>query len=318
MYYSYLRGKKFELLAIREMLPVIVGADISVILEPVRGTPNDLNVCLDAVSATNGNLILIVNPSVGDLHLNSYVRETVIGKVLESAPKIDLGILISEKTTVTEINQLLHLYPSYNFVLIHEGEFNDLKQLNGILQQLQVKKNVFIADHCSEFYQQEVKKCSKPAILIKDGFRMQPTNADYANNLVEYFSDLYSNYSQHGYQGFGDFSIVGDYYSEGGGQAKTVAIHLTYPDKNNHGIRIQHFLSEERFDYESVSILIDEALSKLKDFLTYDRPDILSWSSSCRNLIDIYDQNRNTSLAYIKKLSISHHFELMAFLTQNS
>lgn len=318
MYYCYLRGKQYELMAVRESLDKIVQANITVVVEPVRMQVRDLESCINMTSEAGANLVLIVNPSVGELQSNNYEQEKLIKGLLSGTPNVELGILIDQKTSMSEINSVLLQYPLHNFTLIHEGEFIDLQGLQNVIQTPRISKNIFIADHCSSFYQNTIKHPSKPSILIKDSFKMQPTNAEYNNALIEYFSDLYCNFRVYGYDGFGDFSIVGDHYSEGGGQAKTAAIHLTYPEKNGNGIHIQHFLSDERIDYESVSILIDEALLKLKNFLTYERPDIMQWSSSCQTLVQIYDDGRNTNLANIKKLSISHHFELMHFLANSN
>src|SRR3546814_6797061 len=64
---------------------------------------------------------------------------------------------------------------------------------------------------------------------------------------MEEFSDLHVTYGDHGMAGFGDFLIVGDVYSEGGGPAYAVAIHLTFidPDKDD-VMYIYHFVSDTK------------------------------------------------------------------------
>ena len=147
--------------------------------------------------------------------------------------------------------------------------------------------------------------------MIHDGFNRREPNAEYSNHLIEFFSDLYCNYNELGYQGFGDFSIIGDHFSEGGGQAITAVIHITYDDDED--INIKHFLSEPRRVAEDVPILLEEALGKLEEFLS-DRPEVFEWSESCRTLMEIFEGGSKTNLANIKKFAISHHFELMHHL----
>lgn len=44
------------------------------------------------------------------------------------------------------------------------------------------------------------------------------------------------------------------------------------------------------------------------------RTDILEWSDACRELMDIYNTSISTNLAYMKKMTLKHHFELMHML----
>lgn len=55
---------------------------------------------------------------------------------------------------------------------------------------------------------------------------LKEKNADYPP--IEEFSDLHITFGEEGMDGFGDFLIVGDDYTEGGGPAYAVAIHLTF------------------------------------------------------------------------------------------
>src|SRR3546814_16744241 len=90
--------------------------------------------------------------------------------------------------------------------------------------------NVFVEDHAKLLYRKHFDQSTR--ILVRDGFKRQ-RNADYP--AMEEFSDLHVTYGDHGMAGFGDFLIVGDVYSEGGGTAYAVAIHLTFidPDKDD-------------------------------------------------------------------------------------
>ncbi|MCE9873151.1 sce7725 family protein [Hafnia alvei] len=194
---------------------------------------------------------------------------------------------------------------------MHNGSYANAQQLLQLESSDSLfKDNIFIDGTCSAIYTANFNSTSK--VLIRDGLNRAQTNAGYANNIIEFFSDLHLNYTQLGFNGFGDFSIVGNHFAEGGGQAITAVIHITYKNIDRTEIQVHHFLSDPRVVVEDVAILIDEALEKLDAFLSSQRPDILNWSTACRELVDIYNTpGGRTNLAYIKKMSIKHHFELM-------
>ena len=100
--------------------------------------------------------------------------------------------------------------------------------------------NVFVEDHATLLYRKYFEQSTR--ILVRDGFKRR-RNADYP--AMEEFSDLHVTYGDLGMAGFGDFLIVGDVYSEGGGPAYAVAIHLTFidPDKDD-VMYVYHFVSD--------------------------------------------------------------------------
>lgn len=314
MYHCFLRAKQYELLAIKDSISKIKEADITPIIEPVKKNPRDLLSCVKCVKENQTNFVLIVNPSVtgGELTNNSYDTDRLIETVLAEYPNIDLGFIVNQYTTTQQIENALNNYSANKFSLIHFGELHNTQNITESLSSGQIVKNIFIDETVSNNYIN--KFASLPKILIRDGFRKLNRNADYRSNLEEYFSDLHQNYTTLGFDGFGDFSIVGDNYSDGGGQAVTAAIHLTYSLINDSNtIYIQHFLSEDRPYAEDLQVIIEEAFSDAAEFLQ-QRQDILYWSTSCQEIIQKYTDHDRTNLAYIKKLSIKHHFELMHFL----
>ena len=76
-------------------------------------------------------------------------------------------------------------------------------------------------------------------VLLRDGFSYETRNADYPR--VTHFDDLLFTFEEQGFDGFGDFAIVGDRFSLRGGPANAVAIHVT--EIVNQTIRTNHFIS---------------------------------------------------------------------------
>ncbi|MGR2856595.1 sce7725 family protein [Erwinia sp. 1181_3] len=311
MYYCYLRAKQYELLAVRSCLTKIVQKNMAIIIEPVRESNRDLYSCLRDASNVDARLILIVNPKCGELEGNERLAQDLIEGAIELYPQVELGFIVDDTTSSTQVISFFNIYPQQAKSIVHKGSYvNSQQLLNLELSDNLFKSNIFIDGKCSASYVSNFNQTFK--VLIHDGLNRTQTNAGYANNIIEFFSDLYLNYRQLGFQGFGDFSIVGDHFVEGGGQAVTAVIHLTYENVDHTEILVHHFLSDPRVAAEDVAILIDEAFEKLEAFVTNQRPDILNWSSACQELIAIYNTpGERTNLAYIKKMTIKNHFELI-------
>ena len=314
MYHSYLRGKQYELLAIRGSIDKISEGNIVPIIEPVRASSRDILKCIECLRDIGSDYVVIANPQNGDLVGNQLQLEILIDSLIDKDPDIELGFIVDDGTTQDQLNSFIAKYDEQAISIIHHGRFNDVQGMIDCLNNSnRLNKHIFIESSVSESYRNNFSDFSR--VIIRDDFTRRAPNAEYANHLDEFFSDTYKIYLEHGYVGFGDFSIVGDHYSEGGGQAITAVVHITYDDSMRDGdIYIRHFLSEPRTVADEVPILLEESLSKLKDFLI-DNPEILEWSSSCEQIMGIYENGCQSNLATMKKLSMSHHFELMHRLT---
>ena len=308
MYYSYLRGKQYELLAIRNSIQKISESNIIPIIEPVKESSRNLLTCVQALKDVKSNYIIIANPKCGELVRNQVQAENIIESVIECDPEVEIGLIIDDGSTLSQIILLVDRFPNQRFSFIHYGRFTAVSELLNYLSKTpRFSRHIFIESTNSNSYRSSFLGYHR--VLIRDGFNRREPNAEYINHLTEFYSDLYSNYQDLGYQGFGDFSITGDHFSEGGGQAVTAVIHITYDD--NEDINIKHFLSNPRRVADDVSILIEEAFSGLEGFLR-NKPEVLEWSDSCKSMMEIYQSaGSKTNLANIKKYSISHHFELM-------
>ena len=67
MYFPYLRGRQYELLALRELAQGgLLGSHVVPVVEPLK-TTSTFNGTLKVFNEKNQPLALIVNPAVGDL-----------------------------------------------------------------------------------------------------------------------------------------------------------------------------------------------------------------------------------------------------------
>ena len=126
----------------------------------------------------------------------------------------------------------------------------------------------------------------------------------------EHFSDLHLEYIDEAMDGFGDFLIVGDDYSESGGPAWAVAIHMTYLDNNDDkDMYIKHYISDRKYDIQDTSGKFIEALKYLTED---DKKNHLYNTDAYREYEELYKKKLFRGLGYVKKLSMQNHLEIIA------
>jgi len=304
MYHPYFRGKQYELITIRESATILKSAGFCPIIEPVRESLGGLEKALDAVVNVDGRAVVIVNPHHGDTDWGDVTE--LLSQQYLGTPQISAGILLKPDMTADEAAECFELHAEHTPVAIHAG-FSDAKRL---LEKLGAphhhQRNVFFERH-GKIYQRQFKGSQR--ILLRDGF-VRRRNADY--DREEAFSDLHLTYEDEGMTGFGDFLIVGDEYSESGGPAYAIAIHLTFIDpQRDHEMRVYHFKSDRLDTPKDPAGKFAEALDKMIE--TLDAPDsnVLE-SSAVREFRSLHGRGHFPGLGYIKKLSMNHHIETLA------
>jgi len=128
----------------------------------------------------------------------------------------------------------------------------------------------------------------------------------------EFFSDLHITYPDENVDGFGDFLMVGDDYTEGGGPAYTIAIHLTFIDnESDDAMHIQHFKSDRQDTPKDPAGKFQEALDKLVRHLKSPNSKFYK-TDAIREFLDLHERGHFPGLGYVKKLSMKHHLETLA------
>jgi len=307
MYHPYFRGKQFELITIRETAPLLADKGFVPIIEPVRESLGGLKKTLQSVSDAGGRAIVIVNPYHGDhqedgTSITGLLQDGYIGH-----DAITAGILLRSDMSVADVMACYGDHADHNPVLVHAG-FNTPKDLAAALSaQMSHMTNVFVEDQDKLLYRRHFNQSRR--ILVKDGFKRQ-RNADYPP--VEEFSDLHVTYADRGMDGFGDFLIVGDVYSEGGGPAYAVAIHLTFIDNDKDDVMyIYHFVSDTKDTPTDPAGKFGQALGKLIKKLDSGTSKLLE-TEAIKEFRSLHAKGHFPGLGYVKKLSMKHHIETLA------
>jgi hypothetical protein len=307
MYYPYFRGKQYELITIREMAVVLAEKNFVPVIEPVRESLGGLKKALSAVSEAGGRAIVIVNPYYGDHKEDGASITGLLQESFNNIDNISAGILLRNDMDVNEVMACYDQHVNHHPVLVHAG-FTAPKELAVALENnMAGLTNIFIEDHAKLLYRKHFGQGRR--ILVRDGFKRQ-RNADY--KPIEEFSDLHVTYDELGMMGFGDFLIAGDVYSESGGPAYAVAIHLTFidPDKDD-VMYIYHFVSNTNDTPTDPAGKFAQALEKLIAKLDSENSHILE-TDAVQEFRSLHAKGHFPGLGYVKKLSMKHHIETLA------
>jgi hypothetical protein len=307
MYHPYFRGKQFELIAIRETAELMANSGFVPILEPVKETLNSLGRTLKAICETGGKAVVIVNPYHGDHADDGTNISSLLNKEFLKEEGITAGILLKENMKVDAVFDQYKKHEEHAPTFVHAG-FTEAKALAGKLGgSLDSTQHVFFEKHCGKLYRKHFKGSKR--ILLRDGFQRR-RNADHPP--VEEFSDLHITYNEEDMDGFGDFLIVGDEYSEGGGPAYAVAIHLTFIDPDKDDVMfINHFVSATNDTPTDPAGKFGQALDKLIAQLKSGDSKLIE-SDAVKEFIDLHAKSHFPGLGHVKKLSMKHHIETLA------
>jgi len=215
-----------------------------------------------------------------------------------------IGLIIDENYDLSRFEEFLEQYKLSSVAVIHQG-FSDGKNLAELLRKYEnIELNIFVSQEPNKLYQKYFKGIGQ-RILIRDGFHKRK-NASYPAN--EHFSDLHLTYEEENVDGFGDFMIVGNEYSENGGPAWAVAIHMSYLDHEKN-MFVKHYLSDRQDDNKDAGGKFLEALNYL---IVDEKKNKLFQTKASEEYMELHKKELFRGLGYAKKLSMQNHLEILS------
>ena len=301
MYYPYLRARQFELISIRDLVTEgsIIGK-ITPILEPVKGSFGNLDLAHKVFEDKDFNCFLILNPIVGDLRgdthsLLDYISSIQNCKYLPAFHYCDNFEYILES---------IEKYKLSNCMLICLDNISDEESFMRLCRHAAFSHIVLLDPNKYRTLNRYLKQLDKAFIRMDDLFERQVKNADYLDITAHKFSEEHIYFSEEGYAGFSDFTVLGREYVEGGSTPRAVVIHLTYlndPEENQ--IWIRHFTSETNDTISNVQGKFAEAARKAVNFCDENQ----FTNSAIAELKNYYDHGKYPGLGTVKKISIKNH-----------
>lgn len=303
MYFPYLRGRQYELIALRELVRQdLLSEEILPVIEPVKLSSTLLSTMEEFVNKGK-KLAIVCNPAVGSFNAQLKTEETGIGRqrfweLLDQSFIVKSHIMKANSKTVLETwKKEKNVQETDWLVICNTHDYVDAYlQIFGNMKS----KYVLIPDKFR-------RRIRKNRVLFEDRFMKCDRNSDYLKSPDEFFSEDHLFYEDEGYVGFGDYSIIGNEYMESGFAPYAVAIHIVYFDQDKN-LRIHHFVSESNDDIQNPAKKFYEALSKLKEGMkTYN----IQETKGVSDFLQCLENGTYPGLGSVKKLSLMHHLELM-------
>ncbi|MBU7008026.1 sce7725 family protein [Phosphitispora fastidiosa] len=303
MYFPYLRGRQFELIALRELVDNCLLSDkIIPIVEPVKVSATLIKT-LRVFQGANKNLALVRNPQVGNFvsELNKDKNEH-IKEELKELIKLDsiLSVYFLNPHSQKTITKLLECGGSISDIITVCNDEDSIPIFEDIVS-LDIPKYNMIPDE-SVFR----RRIRHNRVMIENKFKKLSRNTDYAEVVDEPFSSDHLYYIEDGYMGFSDYSIMGEEYYETGFAPYAVAIHIVYFDEK-YSLRIKHFVSDTNDDITDPAGKFAEAVEKLVQWNETEKLNTFGINM----LTHMYENETYPGLGTVKKLSLMHHIELM-------
>ena len=303
MYFPYLRGRQYELLALRELVDAhCLGGSTIPIIEPVK-LSSTLIITLNSFIQNRKEIAVIHNPQVGSFSKDlKDEKKNVVREKYEELLKNELIIKahILNKHSHSQLAQLgaqgfdkkdlLIVSDSRDYVDLYSEEFSAV-----------VPRYTLIPDE--SIFRRKIKR---NRVLLDDKFEKQNRNTDYADVDEEPFSDDHLFYKDDGFISFSDYSIIGNNFLEGGFAPYAVALHIVY-FAGDQSLRVKHFVSDSNEDITNPAGKFYEALEKLNDWDMAHEMDTLGLTE----LLTHFENETYPGLGTAKKLSMMHHIELV-------
>lgn len=312
MYFPYIRGRQYELLALKDLVEKnLICEEVIPIVEPIKLTSTLINTVSGYIQK-NRKISVIRNPRVGNFLAESkkvqpQSKEEARYNTFEShcASEFVIPALLMDIDT----GSFLEHKNASDFLIVHnDSDFIDDYER---LFKAGAPCYTLIPD------ERPFKRSAVGArILFEDKFKKRMRNADYAKKPDEPFSEDHLLFKNEGYAGFSDYSVIGNDYVEAGFAPYAIAIHIVYFDDDKK-LRIQHFVSDSNDDIENPAGKYYEALIKLNTW--YHSKVTPPQTTGISIFLEHYNKQIYPGLGTVKKLSLMHHLELVSqFLKEKS
>lgn len=305
MYFPYIRGRQYELLALKELVGKnLLGDKVVPIIEPVKLTSTLINTISEYIKKGK-HVGVIQNPGVGnfvgeckrvqedskeDTWCRTFNNFFISGDVI---PSLLMNFDTKQVLDTNKITETIIVHNDPDFIDDYEQLFKMVPPRYTLMPDERVFRRSVVGDR----------------VLFEDKFSKKIRNADYAKKPDEQFSEDHLFFAGEGYAGFSDYSVIGNDYVESGFAPYAVAIHIVYFDDHKK-LRIRHFVSDSNDDIENPAGKYYEALKKLAAW--YGAEANPPKTTGIENFLEHYHKQTYPGLGTVKKLALMHHIELVS------
>lgn len=311
-YYPYLRGKQFELRALRDLTKLLPDyTNVCPIIEPLKDDQAGIRAAMADMLGFGMPFALILNPCRGDFanDKGAFAKDAIDYINRPASAKWIPAFLVDQG--VDFVKKVLRTY-SLNKIMLVSQEGVDFDELKDLLDSGNVE---YVVASESRTLFRKIKHSYRRIKLIRldDKFPAVKKNNDYrdtdeAKNEDQAFSEEHLFYKDDNIAGFSDYTLITKELSDGGALPYVVAIHLTYFGKENE-FRIHHFLSDSNVNgRENIQKKFAEAAIKVEHFFAKRKKDK---TAAVNVIVNYMKEGHYPGLGSLKKLSILHHIQLV-------
>ncbi len=305
MYFPVIRGKQFDVLALRHVAAALAAAgNVRPIVEPVRDQWNNLTTIADA----GVSMAVVVNPQDGDY---SPLRQggppdpvPASGVALYAHANVTEAMIIAEATAAAQVAAFVASTPDRRVFLVES------------VPRYRTPDPIAVALASNPDYY-AIRRSAVPAsttpamnVDIQDHFNRADTNVNYP------FDEFYT--TRHmtivgdpNFDHFGDYLVQGeDYNDAGGGRARNVALHHVYMNGPMQSeLRVRHYVSAQHPD---IGTMWHDALTQL----VADLPNLaalspLNETATCDEYRGLLATGNYPGLGKMKEYAFRHLLLLM-------
>lgn len=301
IYYPYFRGRMYDLLALKELCEEgWFNSQIIPIIEPVRDS-KELQRTVQTFVDKKQPFSVIANPQVSVYGLN--------GTKLYPLPDVyNLDFYVPSAILTADFrSDFVRTLPQQKSILI----VNNYELLKAYRDTTVLKKvDKLLIPNVARMH----KLIGIKAASLTDPFSFHHHVEDYAQLDDEFFEgpDWYRQVD--GFNGFGDYSMLGHIYFDKGMPSRAIAIHIIYVTADG-SLRVHHFVSDSNESMRGQKQKFFEAMNKLAPWV-HKNINGLNLTPALETLLEYGHGDKFPGLGVVKKLSIKHHLELMSRLSE--
>ena len=307
MYFPYLRGKQGEIFAVRNSA-LFPNRRIVPVFEPID--LSDTYVKKYAGIASKGTRFsVIVNSGNGK---SKPPEMSEVFRLLDDIESHTPGVAIpafeirANEASIDRLDLFASRFSSVQCILVHRAQRFSGTDLTSILSRFSKPAiQIFLDGHIGPEMIDMLPATGK--VLLRDGFDIHSPNKNYPRQTT--FNNSLYRYRDLGFNGFSDFSIIGDHYSSGRrSNANHVALHLTEYIAGKSAVT-NHFVTSPDNENEHIRKKYLDALEQMMEY-TGQPPDQAFATEGMLKYHETYSQEHFPGLGKPKQWSTMHHMEI--------
>lgn len=306
MYYPFLRGRQFELIALRELsLENAVQGVVYPIIEPVKRSLNSLSLANKIFHENGQHNYLILNPEVGEVKGDTDYYLEFFNQLSHCSFKPAFHFRNNRQYILSKIEQ----YNLQDCLLVGNNEIQSTDdEFKGVIENPAFAKVVIDEPDRNRDLKRYLQGLGHVEFIrLDDLFEPEPRNSNFLPIESHRFSEEHKYFSTDNFDGFADYTVLTSNFTEGGSSPRAVVIHFTYM-KNNNQIWIRHFTSNTNDSIANVQGKFGEAAQKAVEYCRYKNLH----NTAIDELISYYDDGHYPGLGMVKKISIKNHLIIVA------